>query len=117
MKINKKAWEDFENYDISDIPRAIDYWNDFCGKLDVDKIRQELRLLDKKAETLKNQFTRTIPDEDEEETIGDLAEGIELAIDSLMEDLEKIRDIVDPLTYLVPDPDEKDDEGAEEQDD
>ena len=114
MKINKKAWEDFENYDIDDIPRAIDYWEDFCGKLDIDKIREDLRLLDKKTETLKNQFTRTIPDEDEEETIGDLAEGIELAVDSLMEELEKIRDIVDPLTNLVDDPDEEDKEDDED---
>jgi hypothetical protein len=115
VKINKKAWEDFDTYDISDIPRAIDYWDDFCGKLDLDKISQDLRLLDRKAEALQNQSTRIIPDD--EEIIGDLAEEIELAIDSLMEELEKIRAIVDPLTNLIPDPDEEDDEGAEENQD
>jgi hypothetical protein len=112
MKINKKAWDAFGDYDISDILRAVDYWDTFCDKLgDTDEIRKNLQLLDKRAEELQNKGTRTIPEGDE--PLGDLATEIEFAIDSLIEELEKIRDIVSPLSNLFPDEDEDDSEESE----
>jgi len=113
LKINKKAWKEFEDYDLDAIQQAVEHWDDFCGKLgDLQKIRKNLLILEKKATTLQDEFSRTIPDE--EESIGDLAGEIEWAVDDLIEDLEKVRDAVEPLSNFVPDPDEEVDEDDED---